>query len=282
MSKYIIGLVSIFMIAISSLIGLSGCGCVQVKIGEVGVKYKQFGSAKGVEKTPYYTGTYILGFGENMEIMPLINQRYVFTQDIQEESPTDEAIYFQDKNGLSLNADFVIQAHIDGNSAPALYEQYKLHLKDIVKTFGRDALRDVTVFYGSTFTVDSLYGSGRNKFDQLVKEGVTNHFAGTGLIIDNVSPCSKIRIPQNVEQALNLKMEAMQNAERARNQIAEAEANAQKLEAQARGQKAKQELESSTLTPVLLRKMWIDKWDGKLPTVITSENSSNLLNIPTQ
>ena len=34
---------------------------------------------------------------------------------------------------------------------------------------------------------------------------------------------------------------------------------------QARAEKEANELKSATLTPAILKKMWIEKWDGKLP-----------------
>ena len=34
---------------------------------------------------------------------------------------------------------------------------------------------------------------------------------------------------------------------------------------QARAEREANELKSATLTPAILKKMWIEKWDGKLP-----------------
>jgi hypothetical protein len=50
------------------------------------------------------------------------------------------------------------------------------------------------------------------------------------------------------------------------NDAAEAEAEANRLRTQA-------------LTPAVLQKAWIDKWDGSVPTVNTSENNHTFLDI---
>lgn len=40
---------------------------------------------------------------------------------------------------------------------------------------------------------------------------------------------------------------------------------AQKMLVQARAEREANELKSASLTPAILKKMWIEKWDGKLP-----------------
>lgn len=42
-------------------------------------------------------------------------------------------------------------------------------------------------------------------------------------------------------------------------------AEAEKMLVQARAEREANELKSVSLTPAILKKMWIEKWDGKLP-----------------
>lgn len=39
------------------------------------------------------------------------------------------------------------------------------------------------------------------------------------------------------------------------------------------------ELKSQTLTPQILQQMWVDKWNGTVPTVITGGNISTFLDL---
>jgi hypothetical protein len=39
------------------------------------------------------------------------------------------------------------------------------------------------------------------------------------------------------------------------------------------------ELRQQALTPEILEKMWIEKWDGTVPTVITGGNTSTFLDL---
>lgn len=257
----------------------AGCGCQQVGIGEVGVKTRQFGSQKGIDTKPYTTGAYLLGFGEGMAVLPITKKQYVFTQSVEEESSTDEAIYFNDQNGLKLNCDMALEAFIEPSEAPAIYGKYKLPLKDIIKSFGKSILRDCVMKNSSVRTVDEIYGAGNQEFMKDVERDVIEAFAKDRITILSVYQTSDVRMPEQVKEALNAKMAAIQKADQIRNEVAQKVAEADKLEAEARGQKAKQELEAQGLTEELLRKMWIDRWNGVAPsTVVVLGDASALKN----
>ncbi|MBU1126866.1 prohibitin family protein, partial [Patescibacteria group bacterium] len=48
----------------------------------------------------------------------------------------------------------------------------------------------------------------------------------------------------------------------------------------AEGQAEEQRLQRETLTDTLLMKMWIEKWNGEVPSVVTGEQGGLLLQIP--
>ena len=58
-----------------------------------------------------------------------------------------------------------------------------------------------------------------------------------------------------------------------------AEAQAKKLIVQAEAEKQANELRTKALTPAILEQMWIEKWDGKLPTYITGDKASMIMNM---
>lgn len=63
---------------------------------------------------------------------------------------------------------------------------------------------------------------------------------------------------------LNVKI-LIQDAQRAENEVKVAQAEAQKQIVKAKADAEAQSLRTQSLTPAILRKAWIDKWDGKLP-----------------
>lgn len=85
-------------------------------------------------------------------------------------------------------------------------------------------------------------------------------------------------------KAFNDAIEAVQIANQkiaqAQQELAQAKVDAEKKITQATADAEAQRLQQQTLTPELLQKMAIDKWDGKLPTTNASGNGGLLFNIP--
>ncbi len=63
------------------------------------------------------------------------------------------------------------------------------------------------------------------------------------------------------------------------NEVKVAEAQAKKLIVAAEAEKKANELRQQALTPAILEKMWIEKWNGTVPTVITGGNTSTFLDL---
>lgn len=63
------------------------------------------------------------------------------------------------------------------------------------------------------------------------------------------------------------------------NEVEIAKAEAEKLLVAARAEKEANLLREQALTPAILEKMWIEKWDGTVPTVITGGNTSTFLDL---
>ena len=87
---------------------------------------------------------------------------------------------------------------------------------------------------------------------------------------------------------INEKNIAIQSALKAENKVKEAEANAKISIAEARGaaeaMKVKADAEayynrtiSASLSNMIVQEDWIEKWDGKLPTYMTGENTTMML-----
>jgi prohibitin 1 len=65
-----------------------------------------------------------------------------------------------------------------------------------------------------------------------------------------------------------------------KNKAAQEEFRKQQRITAAEGQAREQELQRLTINDALLRKLWIEKWDGKLPTYVGGGDTTTLLQIP--
>jgi hypothetical protein len=79
---------------------------------------------------------------------------------------------------------------------------------------------------------------------------------------------SGLKYPQTIVESVNAKNKAIQQAMQVENEVKVAEA-----------EKKANELRQQALTPAILEKMWIEKWDGTVPTVITGGNTSTFLDL---
>lgn len=88
-----------------------------------------------------------------------------------------------------------------------------------------------------------------------------------------------MKYPQSIVDAVTAKTAAIQEAQRAQNELEVVKAEAEKVLVKARAEKEANELKSQALTPQILQQMWIDKWNGTVPTVITGGNTSTFLDL---
>lgn len=71
---------------------------------------------------------------------------------------------------------------------------------------------------------------------------------------------------------------ANQNIAKARQELETTKVEAEKRVAEATAAAEAQRLQQQTLTPELIQKQWIEKWDGKLPSTVTGDSS--ILQLP--
>lgn len=264
-------------LGIVAIIPLLLSACSTVPSGHVGIKVYLLGGDKGVDMEELGVGRYWIGWNEELYLFPTFQQNYVWTKSGDKGSPNDESITFQTVEGMSVNADFGISYNVDPNKVPMLFQKYRRGLDEITDTFLRNMVRDALNKRASRLPVESVYGAGKQSLIDSSQQDVARQVIAQGLIVDRLYLINDFRLPPKVVDALNAKIEATQKAQQRENEVAEAFAQARIDSARAMGTKMKQQLESQTLTPTLLQKMWLDKWDGHLPSVLAGGNSEKLM-----
>ncbi len=251
--------------------------CQKVPAGYVGVKVYLLGGNKGVDSEELGVGRYWIGINEELYLYPTFTKTYVWTADYQEGSETNESIDIQTKEGLTVNADVGIQFRIDPNQANVLFQTYRRGIDEITDAVLRTAVRDSLNRLSSTMTSDMIYGQGRVELIEKATEAIAKEFVSKGIVVERLYWIGTMRLPDKVKQALDAKIEAIQKAESRENELREALAQAKIDKAKAEGTAAQIKLESQQLTPLMIQKMWIEKWDGKLPTNMMGDKSSILI-----
>lgn len=72
-------------------------------------------------------------------------------------------------------------------------------------------------------------------------------------------------------QAIEAKAVAQQQVETAKQELERAKIEAEKTKTEAEAQAAAQRAQEDTLSELLIKKMWIEKWNGQLPSTMTDD-----------
>ncbi len=264
---------------------LTGCGCSKVPAGNVGIKVYLLGGQKGVDHEVLGVGRYWIGMNEDLFLFPTFEQNPKYTAASEEDS--GRAVDFQTKEGMQADADFSITYHIEPTNAAKVFSRYRLGIDEINKSPLRNMLRDSVAEVTSGLEVEAVYGSGKTAMMDTVQKILTTRAEEAGITVTQVSLLGAIRLPQQVTNALNSKIEATQRAQQRENELREAEAQAKKTVAEAEGESRKQvalaegrasatlteataqakanRILSESLTSALIEYRKIDKWNGALP-----------------
>jgi regulator of protease activity HflC (stomatin/prohibitin superfamily) len=274
-----------------------GCQCATVDPGHVGVKVDLFGEGKGVEPKILPVGVHWMSMGETLYEFPIYEQNYTWTHDKTDQSPRDESLTFQTKEGLSVNADIGITYHIPSDKVVTVFQKYRRGIDEITDTFLRNNVRDAINEIGGSMSVESVYGEGKAELMDKVQDRVAAEVKPFGIEVSKVYLIGTFRLPDSVVKTLNAKIEATQHALRVENEVkqaqaegakrvaaaeADARANLTTAEGEAKSKLARAEAEAkanallnAALTDKLLElrrleveRARVEKWNGQLPQTI--------------
>lgn len=264
--------------ALAAAIALAGCS--KVPAGNVGVKVYLLGTSKGVDIEELGPGRYWIGWNEELYLFPTFTQNYVWTRS----ESTNEELGFQTIEGLAVTADVGISYRIDPDKVPLIFQKYRRGIDEITDLYLRNMVRDGLVKNASGMKVEAVYGAGKTDLIEKVQKDVTAQVESLGIIIEKVYWIGELRLPQNVMNAINAKIQATQMAEQRRNEVEQAKAEAEKVRETAQGEAdgrltlAKAEAESIRIrgealkeNPGLVELSAIDKWNGVLPVTMMGE-----------
>ena len=249
---------------------VSFASCDKVPAGYVGVKVDLLGSNKGVQQEVLGVGRYWIGFNEELYTYPIYQVNYVFTADDSEGSPENEEFKFQTNEGMSCSMDLGVSLHFDSDKISQMFQTYRKGPEEIRAIVVRNALRDALNKVAGKMPVESVYGSGKGFLVDTVQIIAKKQLDSTGIIIDKISLINDIRIPPSIKKALNSKVEMTQKAQQIENEVRAAKAQAEIILVRARAEAESNALLSKSLSPSLLKKMELEKWNGSYATTITT------------
>lgn len=259
MKKFILGLISLCLM-------FSVTSCERIDAGHEGILVNLYGSDKGVNDVSLVTGmVWYNPFTQSVYEYP------TFVQTVDYPSFTINA-----KDGSEFTVDPTISLKIvDGQAAP-IFRKYRKDVPDIISGPLFNHVRDAFRIQLNKFTTNEIV-SMRDSLEKAVEKQLVATLNKEGFQLEQLT--SGLTYPSTIVEAVNSKNKTEQEALKALNELKVAEARAQKLVVEAKAEKEANELKAQALTPAVLQKAWIDKWDGSVPSVITGGNSQTFLDI---
>lgn len=256
--KWIISVITFMaMFTFSSCIGYE-----RVDAGYEGIKVNLYGSEKGVDDVSLVTGAvWYNTFTEDVFEYPT----FVQTVDYP-------AFEINSKDGSRFTVDPSALIKIQDGKTPTVFKKYRKELDEVINSTLYVLIKDAARIEFNNYNADEIV-SNRSAVDKSFEDKVRMALQEEGFELQQLTP--GIKYPASYEAAINAKNNAIQQKLQVENEVAVAKAQAEKTLVAARAEAEANKLREQALTPAILQKMWIEKWDGKLP-VFTGEGNTML------
>ena len=264
---------------------LTNTGCVErIDAGSVGIKVNMYGDAKGVDSVTEVTGRVFYNpLTTSIYEWPTYVQTAAWTADEREGSPSNEAIDFQTNDGMGITADVGVSYSYAPDQVPAMFTKFRKTPDIIQATYLRTQVRDIFTKAAAGYSIERFIVE-KDKFIQAVNVEAKRKLGPEGFVIDTISFIGSPVYPESVVLSIQNKINASQVAQQKQRELEQEQAEAAKKVAIAQGEADARKIEAegvraltSSLTPLYVEFVKIQKWDNKLPQVVTG--SSSMINV---
>jgi regulator of protease activity HflC (stomatin/prohibitin superfamily) len=161
----------------------------------------------------------------------------------------------------SVQTTVTVNYHLDPGHVVDVYDKLRNDYQArIIDPTVQEAVKAATARHVATDLV-----ANRTQVRDSIDRDLRSRVAPYGIVIDQIL-ITDFAFDKAFQDAVEAKVAAQQD-------LLTAQINAQKALAVARGAAAAQSAQRLTLTPVLLEKQLLDKWDGKLPVYMAGNTS---------
>lgn len=229
------------------------CSCMErIDAGHEGIKVNLYGSDKGVDDISLVTGiVWYNPWTENIFEYPTFVQTVDYTP-----------FEVNSKDGSKFTVDPSALIKIKDGETPKVFRKYRKDLNEVINGTLYVLIKDAARIEFNNYNADEIV-SNRSAVDKSFEDKVRLALESEGFALEQLTP--GIKYPGSYEAAINAKNNAIQRKLQIDNEVAVAKAEAEKLLVAARAEAEANRLREQALTPSILEKMWIEKWDGHLP-----------------
>lgn len=244
---------------------------VRVPANSVGIQYSAFTGVK--EDT----------LSEGMHTKNMFDTIYILSTEVQTKHL--ENITGQTKDSQYVNITMDVQYKVDSSSAFQVFREFRT-LENVDEKLIANVVQRAVESVTTGYNVYDILGSAKNEVYTSIQEALRKDLGEKGISFYYINFID-VDAGEAIESAITAQAVAKQAVETAEQERQKAEIEAQKrvVEAQANLEAAKIEAETKlveakatadanammeeSLNEHILEKLWIEKWDGQLPKIVT-------------
>ncbi|BAZ32533.1 band 7 protein like [Cylindrospermum sp. NIES-4074] len=206
-------------------------------------------------------------------IMPIVTSVRTLSVRVQQNSFQSDAA---SKDLQKITTELAVNWHVDPLRVNKVFQQIG-NQEQIITGIITPAISEVLKAATAKKTAEEII-TKRTELKSEIDSNLKTRLSAYGLIVDDVSLVNFSFSPE-FGKAIESKQIAEQEAKQAEFIAQKATQEAQAEINRAKGQAEAQRLQRLTLTPELLQKQAIEKWDGRFPTVMGGNGAVPLINI---
>jgi regulator of protease activity HflC (stomatin/prohibitin superfamily) len=249
----------------------------RIDAGHVGIKVSNIGDNRGVGKTEYVTGWVFYN--------SWISRIYEFP--IHQQHIDYEEADIVTKGGFRATIKPSFNYSINPGNVASMFQNLRVGVKEMEQGWLKNAIVGSVNDVANRYTVDSIFNH-REEFEAAIvnecNKRVSQWFNVSQLRTNIVPPkeisesiVAKTRAIQEVQVAENQRQVAVAEAER---KIAEARGDSAQAVIQASGRAEAIRKEQTSLTPLYIEYIKVQKWSGQVPTTVAGGNSGFMIQLP--
>jgi len=237
--------------------------------GYEGIQVNKYGNEKGVDQVVQVTGAvWYNRIREDIYEVPIFMQDYNY-----------ENMEFKTADMMTTTVSAGVQVRLPEGQTPALFVKYRsyfekgtVNLDEVIYKHVRKAFSAAVGLYDAEELITK-----KTEFAATADSLVKTTLAELNFIVEGVFLLGDPTLPEAIQKQVNFKIEADQIAQMKESELRQATADAAKVVAAATGgadakrikadaERYEYEQKQRSLTDLLVRQQWIDKWDGNLGT----------------
>lgn len=276
MKKGFLGAVIFAVILVVGLIVFFSC-MERVPAGYVGVVYNMNGGVDGEVLTQ---GFHLVSPTKKVTTYSIGIEQSYLTAENKGDSKKDESFNIPTSDGKTVKVNLEFSYRFDEAKVADTFVQFKGRSGEEIKdTFIKPKIIAWTQEVSANYPVTDIFGDQRTKINAELDVYLKSKFEPYGIIIDTVN-FTDISVDDETATAIQEKVTAQQKLELARIEAETAKINAQKdkevaeIEAEkvliaAEAEAAANRKIAESLSEVLIQMQKLEKWDGKLPEIVS-------------